>query len=588
MTDPEAVHAELVSGDPAGLRSAGAVLAEVLDGLDDAWDSLGTAARRPHWSGDAAVAFQGRIGGLSGGLVVMRARIGLLGTLIESGAKTYEAMREVADEILWMWQRRPAGLPEPMEKLFRNLINIQFRALREGYGQDLMALASFTTEDPVDLDALDDDMREWIEDGRRDTEDWLTEDGRDLGPLIPNTYATGDSRNLVPQGLAYDDDTDNLLQVYYDKDNDDGKGSGPSAISVIDNATGEESAHVYLGGGDSDYSTPIHAGGVAISGDKVYVTSAGKDGDPPQLFVYSKADLMRRGHPIEQDGDLQPSEVIQPIEGPHELPRGASAYVAVKEGDPNTVYVGDFTKKSEGPGRLYEIDENRLGDEGGLAAATRHPIITPPEAQGVVVADNGQFIYSTSWGRDAPGALVLATRDGDEVSRTDLPNMAEGIALVDGKIVTTYESGAEHYSSDNAGGLDWGTLDDDEALWLSAQMTRTPLSELGLTSGEVEADPQSIVAAGGELFAVSDAIDAQSTAIGGARVSGAMFGRVPAGNVLASRLSALVDAAGDRLRTGAEMSDRAAQNLRATARSIEVTDDRSRERQMRIGQRLGG
>lgn len=588
MSDPEALYSELVSGDSGVLRRYAGMLEGVMSGLDTAVGTTTSAIESPTWSGRAAVAYQGRAGALVRGIQVNYAAVSRAQLVLEGAAGAYDSMVSGADHVIGFWRRRPAPLNPVIDKVLRNVVNMALLEVGRSYGRKL---AGFTAaaDDRVDPDDFEGEMREWLENGEKRTQDWLDDTSSSLGPLIPNTKATGDDRGLVPQGLDYDGK--NLGQVYYDGDNDEGDGGDnddPSAFSLIDEETGDETAHVNLGGEvtevvegsarTTDHGTPQHSGGVAFDGDNVYVTSSTK---PPHLYTYSKSEIAAAK-------TSDPPKTVNPTKAPMELPTGASAYVTVRGGK---LYVGSFTGADDADGdgtipdgKLHVIPKNPDGDWDKDAATT---IDTPPKAQGVVVRkdENGedQYVFSTSEGRDNGSELIVQNSDGSRDDPVALPNMSEGITEVDGNIVTAYESGAEKYSDDNGPGVDWGGLDDDEALWVSPNYTYTPIDDLDL-----EVEPSSLRGAARSVDEVAAGLSTQAAAAAGVHVAGHLLGGVPTASAFAAAVNELVAKTERSMRVGGKTASGVADNLVDSARTYQMSDEQSAARGRHLSGRFEG
>jgi hypothetical protein len=570
VSDPEALYAELVSGDSGTLRHHAGTLDAVMTALDGAVETTTAATETPVWSSAAASSYRMRAAGIVRGIQANYAGVARTELALEGAARAYDSMVTGADTMIGFWRRRPPGANPIIEQVLRNVVNRGLFQIGQSYSDTLAGLAG-ATDGTLDLDEVDEETREWLENGRERTEDWLDDTSSDLGPLIPHTKATGDDRGLVPQGLAFDGE--NLAQVYYDEDEAEGD---PSALSLINNATGQESSHVNLGG-DVDgisHGSPKHSGGVAFDGDNVYVTSSD---DPPMLYTYSKKEIDVAGVPA----DPSKPSTVQPTRPPQPLPSGASAYVTVHNGH---LYVGDFTGAAdEAGGEIPDGKMYQLAPDGNGGWDHENPvdtIDTPPKAQGVVIRD-GEYVFATSEGRDNPSELVVQSKDGTREDPVALPNMAEGIAEVDGDIVATYESGAGKYSDTDGFGPDWGSFDDDEDLWASEHMTRTPLSELGL-SEEVEVQPQTLRGAASDLDGVADQLRSQAGRTLGVHVSAHALGQVPAADEFAAMVNDMVERANRSLRNGQRAATAIADMLVDMARTYVEVDEHAAQNAARM------
>ena len=295
MTDPEIEHRRLVSGDAAAVRGVVDALDGVLHTMVGVRQDLAAAAEVPVWSGLAAMAFAVRAAGLRQGLGVTRATLVRGRGALETAASAYESAEDQADHYISFWRNRPSGLPPAIEEIFARVVNARLLSVGSSYNQQLAGVEAVLRGEDVDLDDLDDETRRWVEEGMAKNEEWLEGNASELGPIIPNTAATGDGRGWIPQGLGYDPATGTLLQSYYTKD---GEGHGDASyLALIDEATGAEVGEVTLGdthldadGNPVSGGKPTHAGGVSVRGDDVYVVDNG------EVYTYSLAALQAASH----------------------------------------------------------------------------------------------------------------------------------------------------------------------------------------------------------------------------------------------------------------------------------------------------
>ena len=557
MVDPEVLHATLVSGSPATVRNQADTVGDAMKKVDEASTRVDEAADRPRWTSAASAGYRVRTAGVSQGIEVNYFVLGRIRTALRTAASEYDAMETAANNLIRQWRDRPAGLNAVFEDLLALAVHLQLVSVSADYNANLATVAAFAAGEKIDTDELDADTREWLSQGMDKTADWLKEHGGGLGPLIPNLGVSGDDRGLIPQGLGLDPDTGWIMQTSYSKDADQ-----PSTLSMVDPTTGKEMVDVELGGYGS-IPTPDHAGGVASDGTYTYVTSSG---NPSHVFTYRNSDLKKAG-----------SGPVDPIGAPTELPDGAGAYGTVKDG---VLYVGTHVGDIGGGGNAYDgaDDDGRLyryvsDGHGGWTQDTGFGggagyVHTPPQAQGVVVR-HGEYVFSTSLGRDKAGRLITQERQDDEPGNGDrgdayeLPHMSEGIIELDGEILTTYESGSDNYGPDGS---------DDDDLWANPYMTRTSLEALGL-SEDIEVDPESLRSAANDLDTAAAPLTGAADLVGGITVSASDVGRVPSATTLTTALNREL-AAGERsLDTGARAVHRTSRSLAANARTYTDADD---------------
>ena len=284
--------------------------------------------------------------------------------------------------------------------------------------------------------------QKWVQRGADRTETWLTRSGGSLGPMIPHTAASAvltglEDHGWVPQGLAYSPEAQVLLQGYH------GDKLG-SALALVDEPSGELINAVYLGGPKRSVSGPVDAGGVAVIGDEVFVC---REGNPPRLYRYSLTQIVHAE-------PLSTVFTVAPL-----IAMAAGSYIAAAK---DLLYVGSHANN-----RLYKYI--RKGETWQIK--TPIGVRTPIGTQGVVVRDE-EYVFSVSRGPARRSRLVVQDRVTIRPRALQwLPNLAEGIAEVDGEFFVTYQSGARTYARGSAS---------RGQSWPSAHMTRTPLAKLGL------------------------------------------------------------------------------------------------------------
>lgn len=537
MTDPEIEHKRLTSGDAGVIATAGESVDQALRRTDRAQEDLAGCTVRD-WSGLAADAYAARLTTLRVGVARTHVALARTHAALATCEEAYTWCVDTADYFIGFWRRRPAGLPDVVEELFARLVNGLLLATGTTYNERLAVVSAMVTGDETALDELSDEAREWVEEGIARNQEWLDDYGSELGPPIPSIGAWGDGRGLIPQGLGYDPATGLLLQGYYDHDEGD-----PSVLALIDQLTGEKVGEVNLGGvpldqsglKDVDHGTPGHAGGVSVQGNNVYVTDY-VDGQA-KVYTYSLSDMRSAGR----------GETVQP-QTVQTLPHGGS-YSAVRNG---LLYLGTFNETQEGTLHVYRPD-----GKGGWTEMPERAVSTPPQCQGVIVRD-GEYVFSTSWGRGNESSLVVQDHDGSRETYT-FPNMSEGVVEVDGNVLVTYESGATEYS-----------VDDDD-LWPNKTMTSTPLAGLGLT-GELVIGPESLQLTAAELETTGNRMRNASEDTAAVQLPGTAFGQVPQAPDLAKTLRRVITSITDGLRAHDKAVGHAADSLRMVALDAERVD----------------
>ena len=187
---------------------------------------------------------------------------------------------------------------------------------------------------------------------------------------------------------------------------------------------------------------------------------------------------------------------------------------------------------------------------------------------------DGQYVFSSSYGRDNGSSLIVQDRF-DETDRSDpyvLPNMSQGVVEVNGELVVTYESGAEKYDHMSTGkfGWLWGVPDDD-SLWANPFMSRTPLSELGL-SEDFEVEPSTLTKAANDLDSPASTLMSAASILDGVVVQAHVFGEVPRAAGVSKAVNQLVEFSAGSVRTGAKAVRLTGDNLVGAANDYAHTD----------------
>ncbi|GAB3086684.1 hypothetical protein [Nocardioides zeae] len=542
MLDPDLLHRRATTGDPAALRGYVEAIRAECTRLDGAREETATVAAIPGWTGMAAAHYAARAGGLVDGISTMRNVLGPAAGGMEAAAGSVETAVEAADAAIVPWRERGAD-PGGLEQLLAFAVSARLVGITSDHDARLAAVAAVLggDGDEVDIDALDSDTREWVERGLDRTDAWLAGNGSGLGPLIPNTAATGDDRGWIPQGLGYSGATGLLLQSYYAKD-------GGSYLALVDEAGGTEVNELRLG--DEDGEAPGHVGGVTVDDEAglVHVSSGGS------VHTYSLQVLQ----------DAPPGTRVDAVRSSRVA---AASYTAFADG---LLYVGSHDKNVL---HVYRPDGNGGWTPQLDGSGDPVTIDTPDDVQGVVVRD-GELVFSTSYGRQNESALVVQDRDTGERSEPyPLPNMSQGIVEVDGQIVTTYESGAEEFDDAGTGAFGWlWGVPDDDGLWASPHMTRTPLSELGLSADEVAVEPQSLVTAAARLGGVADTLRSVASAVAGVRTAAVQLGDVPSAGTASTRTNEVLERCVSLLQAGARATDEVAAGLEAVSSDLTGTD----------------
>lgn len=252
---------------------------------------------------------------------------------------------------------------------------------------------------------------------------------------------------FVCQGICAAEDAGKILVCGYmdDKTN--------SRVYVVDIETNEY-YHVKLTrkGGEL-YSG--HAGGMATSGDTVYIANASK------LFVFSLTSLLNA-----KDGDFVDIGAGVPV-------NNAASYVYCDE---DYIYVGEFHHTKDGYDKAHTLDDGEtvvnaivsryshdaIRSHSGDEAAVPDRIYTVREkVQGICFTPDGEIVLSTSYSIAHSYYYVYSTADCTDSGKTfggvpvfelgkcikeiKAPAMSEDLDYYDGKVITVYESASNKY-----------------------------------------------------------------------------------------------------------------------------------------------
>jgi uncharacterized protein YukE len=499
------LYGKLAAGDASRIAEMADSVDTAMSTLDLGADALDRGLSVEGWVGGAAAGYRGRVVETNAAVSEGLRHMSRIVTVVRGAADTYRGLRDIADRAIQTWRASETADPELAAQISRVLSTAAL-----GYQRALLAsLATLTDDaggDPTD------------------------------GPLIPNTFRTGDTDGeWIPQGLAYDPRTDQLLASYYS-----GHSDTDSLLSVIDENSGDEVTNVRLAGVPVPHEDinipPNHSGGIAVDGDTVWVTSTEDDGG--YVYRYSRE-------------DIDAAERGETVHATAKYPVGASSYATFADGK---LWVGDFNE--DGPGTLYSYDVNSNSVVADTPSSTH---LTPAKIQGVVVRD-GEFVLSQSFDRDKPSSLLIQDRDNPLgfmfATGQGMPNMSEGIAEVDGDIVTLYESGAEKYA---------------DGSWPRERMTRTPLSEL--VGDGYDVDPGTLTTAAGELDGAADSVAEAAAVMSRTQLVPTVLGSLPIAALFATTVTAHLSAEGRNLTTGATSVRDTADGLVASVTVYRALED---------------
>lgn len=558
MSTPEAVHARLMSGNPGALRQASETVDDDARTVAEANGGIRELRAVENWSGGSYLAYVMRVGLLDG-------RTRAAGDTTRSVADVLSwaanANQRASDEAEALWSlagpRPETGSAEEQATWETSLLG-PLGDLEDAYDRVIGVLAAALDDDEVRVpfDEIDEEHHDWLDAGRTKSEQWTAESGSSEGPVIPNVAASGDRRGWIPQGLAYDDGSGMLAQAYYTKGDD-----ASAYLALVERTTGREAGEVELRAPDG--GNPGHAGGVTFAEGDVVLASSGT------LYVYDRDEVY----------GAQPGDAVVAREQIAVGGGGATSYVTYSGGQ---LFVGNSSAGTLTPYVRSEGGRWRPDTDANGSPIT---IPAPDRAQGVVVREN-ELVFSVSGtgggnpGRLNPSYLVSQDRATDERGEPyELPPLAQGIVEVDGQVVTSYESGADHFSTlsgsflDSLGdffGISGGATD---ALWPSTRYTQTPLTEIdGLT-----VDPEALDRTAAAFL---DPAAGLRTAAGSlASVGVTVYDLLPTPNASAfvTALTARLDSLVDTLLAAATDAEEVSDATSTTSSGVAGTDESVRQ-----------
>ena len=241
--------------------------------------------------------------------------------------------------------------------------------------------------------------------------------------------------DYVPQGMTFNDDELYYATCGYMKD------GTTSRIYTVDKKSGKKNMYLLTSQGEPFAG---HTGGLQYSKGNFYLASE-QDG----VFVFPASEL-------DGSGSAEIGPVIKV--------NNNSSFVFADE---NYVYVGEFAHVPAYP-CVHDVTYNGQTHTAILSKYNygdfEHPVAIyaiPDEVQGAVFTDNGSVIVSRSWGItfasydvykassivktdiQIDGAPVYFMTEADKV----IPSIyfTEDVDIVDGKVITMTEAGANKY-----------------------------------------------------------------------------------------------------------------------------------------------
>lgn len=552
--DPEALYAELMSGDVGTLRALALDLYKDAETVDGAADRIAHGTMVPIWSGGQAMLYR---------MVGQNTYVAAAGTawhvartadFLDATADHYGQVRKAARMLIRFWREWRTTLDADQAEALAARVYLNLWVVARNYSNWLIAAGTSLHRDGGD------EFEEWLEHGFRKDYTFKGLTGAWSGPRVPDSLTTGE--DYVPQGLAYHEGkTYHTSYAHTDSGHDD------SRLTIVDHETGRQLTEVQLGGvrnpgDDHEGHPPHHSGGVATDGKRVWVVST--EGDKSYVYVYSQKDI-----------DAANGGEVQAL-SKQEVP--ASSYVTYRNG---SLYFGKYSKPGkdddgyhgEDKGALYQVDPRTF--------ETTEVYQTPEGVNGVIVQDDS-FVFAVNKGRYEEGQLVTyghedgATKVADgPLSELDVGNLPEEIVLTDdGKILVNTESGADRYSpfsrqADHVDDDKQTNLDRLDELWAQTRLAEIDLD--AVTDG-YQVEPPTLDEAAREFAIASDLLDDAATDIAGTTLAASVLGTVDGAPVFANQVNIYLDQAAEHIALGSGGTGTTSQGLINQMRTYEDTD----------------
>lgn len=293
------------------------------------------------------------------------------------------------------------------------------------------------------------------------------EEFTEFSKMFTSSYTTpGLYEGIIPQGLCYNFDMDWIIISGYYEDK-----AFPSMLMILDAKTGSLVKSVKLQNVDGSMYYG-HAGGIASSGNYIFVTSdyaartiavsaleKAKDGDTVQFVgdfkINTKGSFANVYSEILWIGDF--------VESANSERSKAQTVTTIDSGETFYAYCEGYNLK-EGLPQIEKINSTKDGYVPDIMLAI------PEQTQGMTRTLSGGFIFSISYGRKNDSVIKVFNdvTEGDNVGYVTIdgqdiplyacdeletvieytaPPMSQGIESVNGTIFVLFESGASKYRS---------------------------------------------------------------------------------------------------------------------------------------------
>ncbi len=268
----------------------------------------------------------------------------------------------------------------------------------------------------------------------------------------------GLEEDFVPQGVCYVEALGMFaVSGYSSADKSASQEARLSRIYLVDTETNESKKLLLLDVDGSDFTA--HAGGIASSGNDVWVSSGGGENSYGSVY-HIGADVLasaENGAKVQFDGKFKTEA------------KGSFLYCS-----DDMLFVGEFYNEDNLVNKNHYFADNH-----GIICAYSLPLkenyapeavlSIPDEVQGMAINEEGKVLFSASYGRRKDSRIYifddyknwtkstvgvlnnenapLYIADNDVLTaKIKMPTLMEGFDYENGKLYAIFESGAEKYS----------------------------------------------------------------------------------------------------------------------------------------------
>ena len=235
-TGPEPLYAAMTSGNAGTIRGLGADAGDAMGDVRDCIELIRYAQDRPEWDSDSARrSFNMRAWATRASSEVCFNRLNRVQLAVDMVAGEYVRMDGQAQDLIEWYRTEKQAVVDALGMFLLMFVTVNnLGAVRDRYAESLGKASDFVTTDPFSADS-----EAWLELGLVKSMLRDIAHGTMPGPVIPETFATGqDDRDWTPQGLGIDPTTGNLIQTSYYQVGDGDDAVTYAHLTTIDPDTG--------------------------------------------------------------------------------------------------------------------------------------------------------------------------------------------------------------------------------------------------------------------------------------------------------------------------------------------------------------